>query len=55
MLDLAKELFPINRSISGKGVRKTIKIPAKPARNEQRIKLRIFTLFVLTPIAFAAA
>jgi aminopeptidase-like protein len=29
MLDLAKELFPINRSISGKGVRKTLKILKK--------------------------
>ena len=39
MLDLAKELFPINRSISGKGVRKTIKILKKKIPN---LKIKSF-------------
>jgi len=33
MLNLAKKLFPINRSISGKGVRKTLKILKKKIPN----------------------
>ena len=39
MLDLAKELFPINRSISGKGVRKTLKILKKKIPN---LKIKSF-------------
>ena len=39
MLDLAKELFPINRSISGKGVRKTLKIFKKKIPN---LKIKSF-------------
>ena len=39
MLDLAKELFPLNRSISGKGVRKTLKILKKKIPN---LKIKSF-------------
>ena len=52
---IACNSYPI--PVEGKAafVLKTIKIPERPARKEQRIKLRILTLFVFTPIAAAAA